>query len=68
MALATDGAIVGVHKVSVCPPVLRDGDPQPMTLEVPIPVRYNNPESSGLEFEVKAGEDNGFDLILTTER
>ena len=61
------GAIVGFHKVGVV--AEEEYDPS-MTSFAPslIPLRYNDPLSSGLVFEVKAGEDNVIDLKLTSRR
>jgi len=53
--LEADGAQVGFHKVRAY--VLAGGVPA-------IPERYLDPETSGLTFEVKAGQDNVFDVEL----
>jgi len=59
------GAIVGKHKVGVV--ALEEFDPM-TTSYAPslIPERYNDANSSGLAFEVKAGEENVIDLKLTS--
>ena len=58
------GAIVGKHKVAVV--ALEDFDLM-TTSYAPslVPERYNDADSSGLAFEVKAGESNVIDLKLT---
>jgi hypothetical protein len=58
-----DGALVGSHKVSVAIPLGSETAPAAAS---PIPQRYSSAESSGLTFEVKAGEENRIDLKLTT--
>jgi hypothetical protein len=58
-----DGALVGNHKVSVAIPLGSETGPATVS---PIPQRYASAESSGLAFEVKAGEENRIDLKLTT--
>ena len=67
-----DGAIPGTHKITIA-----DVSSVPSTgpdydnvaprrkKESPIPERYANPSASGLTREVKAGEDNYFELELT---
>ena len=62
----SDGAIVGKHKIAVSPPDRGEEVVEPAPGSVKIPKRYHNSESSGLEFEVKAGQDNVIDLQLTT--
>jgi hypothetical protein len=34
---------------------------------VPVPARYKDPEKSGLTYDVKAGEDNKYDIPLKSE-
>lgn len=58
-----DGALVGRHKVSVAIPL---GSETASAQASPIPQRYMSADSSGLAFEVKAGEENRIDLKLTT--
>lgn len=62
-----EGAIVGFHKVGVV--AEQEYDPS-MTSFAPslIPLRYNDPLSSGLVFEVKSDEDNVIDINLTSQR
>lgn len=67
-----DGALPGPHKVSVSggsvgPPQRPNFDTDDVKGAVSkavIPVKYANPDASGLTFEVKLGEDNApeFDL------
>lgn len=56
--LDADGAQVGFHKVRAY--VLEGGVPA-------IPERYLDPETSGLAFEVKANQENVFDVELTSK-
>ncbi len=60
------GAAVGHHKVRVDiraePRDEKDTLPQSL-----IPTKYNNPETSGLEFDVVAGKDNVIDIPLSTK-
>jgi hypothetical protein len=62
--LATDngpGAVPGWHRVTVAPP--------PESTELIIGLeRYRNPDSSGLRYEVKAGQDNNFTIALTWDQ
>ncbi len=69
-----DGAVLGHHKVAVTaasktpigpPDFDRDG-PARGWPRSPIPVRYSNPESSGLAFEVRPGA-NQFHIALTSK-
>ena len=67
-----DGALVGRHRVSVTPAVQAEGQPDfdqdPPPSGWPrskIPVRYSNPDSSGLAFDVKPGV-NRFEIDLTS--
>lgn len=59
-----DGAIVGKHKVAVVPLQSESESNEPPPGYVPVPSRYQNPVSSGLEVDVKSGEENVFDLEL----
>jgi hypothetical protein len=68
----SDGALAGPYKVTVTPggqvtamPDFDSDRPNRSAVTSPIPVKYSNPEGSGLTFEVKAGEDNHaeFDLV-----
>ncbi len=61
-----EGAVVGRHLVAVesREEVPSDGISWAPTL---IPETYNNPNASGLKFEVKAGEDNVINLELTAK-
>lgn len=62
-----DGAIVGKHQVSVVPVyATNEFEPVPKA-DRPIPQRYQNGGSSGLEVEVKPGEVQVVDLRLTTK-
>lgn len=63
----SDGAIVGKHKVAVCPSGGGEDDPAPTFQELAIPSRYHNGQTSGLEFEVIAGKDNVIDLSLSSK-
>jgi hypothetical protein len=47
-----DGAVLGPHKVAVQPPTDDRGSPLLI-----IPERFQNPETSGLEYEVKPGQN-----------
>jgi len=63
-----DGAIVGMHKVTVvpAPPVLdelNDRAPPPSS----IPQKYRDPTESGLVFEVKPGQTNEFLIELKSD-
>lgn len=67
-----DGALPGKHTVTITPGVTGpqakpdyESD-RPSAVKSPIPAKYANPEGSGLEFEVKAGETNHADFELTT--
>lgn len=61
-----DGAIPGHHKVTVTPGIIGppqrpdfDSDaPAVAASKVDFPAKYSNPDTSGLEFEVKGGEPN----------
>lgn len=71
-----DGATLGTHKVTVThvsnekpqepdydkPEVFRRRSRD----KPPIPLKYDNPEASGLTFEVKAGEENFAELKLSS--
>ena len=67
-----DGAILGIHKVTVTAQKASqsgrpnfDSDATDRSAEdSAIPIRYANPESSGLSFEVKLGEANNFAIEL----
>jgi hypothetical protein len=61
-----DGAVVGFHQVRV---IANEPAKDPMQSMTPslIPLRYNNEATSGLRFEVKAGQENEIDLPLTTK-
>lgn len=65
VADSASGAMVGWHRVSVVARAAPkdETDTAPMLL---VPERYINPATSGLSFEVKAGEANVIDLKLTT--
>jgi hypothetical protein len=59
-----DGAIVGRHKVAVFPVgAVGESDDIPANF-VDIPVEYRNPHSSGIEVEVKPGEENVLEINL----
>lgn len=63
------GAVVGFHKVRVeVPNAANSEGPVPDSAPTVDLSRYNDPETSGLTFEVKAGEDNSaaFDLTAPT--
>jgi hypothetical protein len=62
----SDGAIVGKHKVAVLQPREVESGPSHPPGFVAIPSKYQNSESSGLEVEVKANEENVFDLRLSS--
>lgn len=69
-----DGAVLGHHKVAVTaasktpagPPNFDHDGPVGGWPRSPIPVRYSNPESSGLSFEVRPGT-NQFNIELTSK-
>ena len=63
---AEPGAVPGCHRVTVlavevraAPAGQRFAEPRPL-----LPLKYSDPELSGLAREVKAGRDNEFDLLL----
>jgi len=62
-----DGAVVGRHKVAVFPShnvsEFEELDVRPSKF----PARYENVVSSGIEVDVKPGEENVLDLKLTTK-
>jgi hypothetical protein len=58
-----DGAIVGKHKVAILPLVAGPEGGLPSGF-VPVPQRYQSAETSGLEVEVRASEENVFDFQL----
>lgn len=66
-----DGALVGIHKVAVMPDVSggRHEGPEGSTGSRPsqIPQKYLAPDSSGLTFEVKAGQHNQAQLELSSK-
>lgn len=59
-----DGAIVGKHKVAVFPVGSSFESEQVPSNYVPIPTRYQNGNSSGIEIEVKAGQANKVEVNL----
>jgi hypothetical protein len=59
-----DGALVGLHKISVAIP--EGSETRSARAAVAIPRKYMSPESSGLTFDVKAGVENQVDLQLTS--
>jgi hypothetical protein len=61
-----DGAVVGFHQVRIIANEPAKDAMQSMTPSL-IPLRYNNEATSGLHFEVKAGQENDIDLPLTTK-
>lgn len=61
-----DGAIVGQHKVAVESRQEVDMSKGSWAPSL-IPEKYNNPDRSGLTFEVKAGKDNTFDIQLSSK-
>lgn len=70
-----DGAIVGFHVVTVVamdlPGMTPDPEGKPRPLRQPkslIPIRYNDPASSGLVAEVRANIVNAFEFRLTSEK
>ena len=63
----SDGAIVGKHKAAVLQYREIEGGPGPPPGFVPIPAKYQNSESSGLEFEVKPGQENVIEIKLTSQ-
>lgn len=64
-----DGAIVGKHIVSVRPPAAKVVDESADTPvpKSPIPSKYRSPASSGLSFEVRAGELNTLTIDLKSK-
>jgi hypothetical protein len=61
-----DGAVPGRHRVAVIPPPLD----RPLNMQEEFPAspvndRFRSYEKSGLEFTVKAGERNHFDIIVS---
>lgn len=74
---ADDGAIVGFHRVVVTAmdsvpeevPPDPEGRPRPPpSLKSRIPVRYNDPTTSGFVAEVKPGTGNEFEFRLTSKK
>jgi hypothetical protein len=64
---ADDGALVGSHKVAVTANDTGAGsEPESSPGKSLIPQRYNNPATSELTIEVKAGEVNAPSLDLTS--
>jgi hypothetical protein len=61
-----DGAQVGTHPVVVNEIPVDEFSPIPKTQRVAIPTRYTRAGTSGLQVEVKSGEDNFLELKLTT--
>jgi hypothetical protein len=64
---AGDGALPGTHRVVIGEPAveMKEGDysvPEPKPPR--FPVKYTDPNQSGLEFEVKSGEENKFAIDL----
>lgn len=73
----SDGAIPGKHKVAITAfnqaskkPDFDNDRPNRSDRQSTIPVRYANPESSGLTYEVKAGEANNapFELVSSAKK
>src|SRR5690606_30932923 len=63
---SADGAVIGTHKIAVYPAKSGfESDERPPNY-VPLPSRYQSIGSSGLEREIKPGEENVVDLQLTT--
>jgi hypothetical protein len=60
-----DGAVVGFHLVRVI--ANEPGDPMRSMTPSLIPKQYNNEATSGLKFEIKAGEENVIDLPLKSK-
>lgn len=63
-----DGAPIGGHKVAVIPvpPPIVD-DELELVVPLSIPIRYGSTLTSELAFEVKAGQENRFDIELKSE-
>lgn len=70
-----DGAVIGFHRVSIAAMEHEQEAALPSADEIPkpppplksrIPSRYNDPITSGLTAEVKAGVANRFDFKLTS--
>jgi hypothetical protein len=55
---ASDGALVGIHKVAVIAQEPSQGGPEGKPGKLLVPEKYTNPTSSGLTIEVKSGETN----------
>jgi hypothetical protein len=64
---SSDGAIVGKHKVAVFPMGTSIESDELPSNYVPIPTRYQNGSSSGIEVEVKRGEENRVELNLVSQ-
>lgn len=62
-----DGAIVGRHKIAVYPPQAAGERNVAPPGARPIPQRYQSSETSQLEADVKAGEDNFVELKLVSQ-
>jgi len=61
-----EGAVIGWHRVAV---VAQENVDLNQTSYAPslVPEKYNDPSSSGLSYEVKAGEHNLIDVELKSE-
>ena len=60
----TDRAPIGKCKVSVETESLKFGN---AAAYVPIPEKYTNPATSGLEVELKPGENENVDIVLKAQ-
>jgi hypothetical protein len=63
---ATDGALIGTHRVAVIAREQSDGGPEAKTGKLLVPERYTKPETSDLSIEVKSGTNTPM-LELTTK-
>lgn len=62
-----DGATLGKHKIGVVAYEATGSGPESGNGRSLVPERYNNPETSNLTIDVKAGGDNFAELSLTTK-
>ena len=61
-----DGAAVGPHKAAILAPAPPSETATPPAWAAKLPQRYQNAESSGLEYTVEANKENVFDIQLNS--
>lgn len=70
-----DGALVGMHRITITNatktvsqrPNFESDQPRKSALKSPIPLKYTNPDASGLRHEVTADGENQVPLELTSK-